>query len=272
MFAITFLGPNNHPVPNLPHPFHVRRYVLLDALRWLKVHNPLYHDIVINETALEQYPENDVPRALQQIMRTSDDLELLRQEQSGVGIEDDELDVYLREEIAQFEIDPIEDGVNVDDTGSCLFGIHFWELVDCIAEISFDTFGMVDLEGNRISDAEFMSHAMDKVIFGVESYNIPTGSQYANEYRRLDEFQQPSIGTNSNPNHILGAFPVLFPYGLGGPEVDRPIPISYQSHAQWALQYEDRRFRYNHRYLFEVYGVMVKRMVGWIKNGTQFFR
>ncbi len=57
-------------------------------------------------------------------------------------------------------------------------------------------------------------------------------------------------GGLSNPNHLLGAFPVLFPYGLGGFKTSRRINIPYEVHAQWALQYGDRKFRKDVHFIF----------------------
>jgi hypothetical protein len=53
-------------------------------------------------------------------------------------------------------------------------------------------------------------------------------------------------------HHLLGSFPCLFPYGKGGFEVNRPIPVSYDAHTHWALCYEDKRFRKDHHFMFQV--------------------
>ncbi|KAH9033810.1 hypothetical protein EDB85DRAFT_1816708, partial [Lactarius pseudohatsudake] len=64
-----------------------------------------------------------------------------------------------------------------------------------------------------------------------------------------------------NPNHLLGSFPCLFPYGLGGFEVDRPRKVSYQAHARRVLRYADKRFRKDLHFIFQVFGVIQKRQV-----------
>jgi hypothetical protein len=53
----------------------------------------------------------------------------------------------------------------------------------------------------------------------------------------------------------------LFPYGLGGFEVSRPRPVSYEAHAKWAMQYADKRFRKDFHFMFQVFGVIQKRQV-----------
>lgn len=69
------------------------------------------------------------------------------------------------------------------------------------------------------------------------------------------------MGTPDDPNHILGTFPYLFPYGLGGFEVDRPTPVSYKAHSRWALRYSNKRFREDHFFMFQVFGVLQKRQI-----------
>ncbi len=68
-------------------------------------------------------------------------------------------------------------------------------------------------------------------------------------------------GRLSNPNHLLGAFPVLFPYGIGGFETTRRSPIPYEVHAYWALQYGDCRFRKDLHFVFQVSRVIQKRNI-----------
>lgn len=62
-------------------------------------------------------------------------------------------------------------------------------------------------------------------------------------------------------NHLLGAFPYLFPYGSGGFETNRPTPVSYIEHAQWAVRYADGRFARNVTFLSLVFNVIQKRQV-----------
>ena len=70
-----------------------------------------------------------------------------------------------------------------------------------------------------------------------------------------------SDGGPSNPNHLLRSFPILFPYGAGGFEVWRKETVPYEVHSCWALQYHDKHFHYNLQFVFQVFGVMQKRMV-----------
>lgn len=73
---------------------------------------------------------------------------------------------------------------------------------------------------------------MENIVQGhVESYFVRRGGECVNEYPRRDatsasEFNL-GLGDINDPNHLLGAFPCLFPYGCGGFEVDRPRKVKF---------------------------------------------
>jgi len=133
------------------------------------------------------------------------------------------------------------------------------------AVIPLDCLGVVDIEGANISHSELLAHALFNSTQEnqlPEDFTIRRGSVFVNEYARVD----PSSGIRydggpSNPNHLLGSFPTLFPYGTGGFEVERPLNVSYESHARWALMYHDRRFRKDPQFPFQIFGVCQKRQV-----------
>jgi hypothetical protein len=39
-------------------------------------------------------------------------------------------------------------------------------------------------------------------------------------------------GGPHQPNHLLESFPIIFFYGVGGLEVDRHVPVSYEAHVK----------------------------------------
>jgi hypothetical protein len=63
-----------------------------------------------------------------------------------------------------------------------------------------------------------------------ERYAYRQGSRYVNKYPRLDSSGNPHEGDTGHPNHLLGCYPTLFPYGKGGFEVLRPIKVAYERH------------------------------------------
>ncbi|KAF8138853.1 hypothetical protein EV363DRAFT_1155163, partial [Boletus edulis] len=104
------------------------------------------------------------------------------------------------------------------------------------------------------------THAVQNLARTDERYVVRQGG-FVNEYPRTDEAGHLQPGTVEDPNYFLGAFPCLFPYGLGGFEVDRPRKLSYAEHAKWAMRYADRRFRLDVQFVFQVFGIMQKRQV-----------
>ena len=124
--------------------------------------------------------------------------------------------------------------------------------------------GVVDVDGLEVTETELMAHALANCaqLLQEEDYMIRRGSAFVNEYARVDPSTgQRNDGGPGDPNHLLGTFPTLFPFGLGGFEIDRRVNVPYESHVRWALRYEDRRFRRDPHFPFQVFGVCQKRQV-----------
>lgn len=123
--------------------------------------------------------------------------------------------------------------------------------------------GVVDITASDVQENELLSHALKNVshVDKTEGWAVKRSSDFVNEYPRFNDSGVCCEGSGENPNHLLGSFPCLFPYGLGGFEVERPSSVSYESHARWALRYEDRRFRLDHHFVFQIFGVLQKREV-----------
>ena len=94
-----------------------------------------------------------------------------------------------------------------------------------------------------------------------ETYAVRRGSTFVEEYARRDTEGHCTIGEPENPNHLLGAFPWLFPYAMGGFEVDWRVSLSYESQAKWAMRYADCWFQLDLQFMFQVFGVIQKRQV-----------
>lgn len=60
-------------------------------------------------------------------------------------------------------------------------------------------------------------------------------------------------------NPMTSLFPGLYPYAEGGIEADREVPVSFNDHVRWSLQYYDRRFRTHHSFPFVAFGIEQKR-------------
>lgn len=93
---------------------------------------------------------------------------------------------------------------------------------------------MVDVNGSRILESELMAHALKNASDDdcIRAFAVKRGSEFVNEYARWDDVTGNFVdGGTSNPNHLYGAFPKLFPYGVGGFEVTQPRKVPYEMHA-----------------------------------------
>jgi Helitron helicase-like domain at N-terminus len=124
--------------------------------------------------------------------------------------------------------------------------------------------GVVDVDGLEVTETELMAHALANCAQTLreEDYMIRRGSAFVNEYARVNASTgQRNDGGPSDPNHLLGTFPTLFPFGRGGFEIERRVNVPYETHVRWALRYEDKRFRRDPHFPFQVFGVCQKRQV-----------
>lgn len=108
-----------------------------------------------------------------------------------------------------------------------------------------------------------MAHALANIARDdkTEGWAVKHSSDFVNEYPRKTADGILTEGTGENPNHLLGSFPCLFPYGMGGYEVQRAIKVTYESHVRWSLRYEDKRFRKDLHFMFQTFGVIQKRQL-----------
>ena len=126
--------------------------------------------------------------------------------------------------------------------------------------IPLHSLGVVDVAANDIHENKILAHALHNVNQSEkrEVWVVRHGSSFVNEYACQTPDGTCSDGAGENPNHLLGSFPCLFPYGFGGFEVDRPNCVSYEVHAQWALCYADKCFQTDLHFMFQVFGVLQK--------------
>ncbi|KAH8976856.1 hypothetical protein EDB86DRAFT_2768594, partial [Lactarius hatsudake] len=253
--GITFVGPKNLPEKTMPGFLRVNRTRVRLALEWLKSNNPIYRDVIISSERLRKLPVDSVPMEIMSLARHSDDTVLLAEETDGYVPDDNDF-----------------------ENGTCISSLHLYVDTSHIfsrqtsslwvnltqnvnpSVIPLHSLGVVDVAANEVTENEILAHALANVARTekVAGWAIKRGSDFVNEYACKDESGSFSDGSSENPNHLLGSFPCLFPYGLGGFEVDRPRKVSYQAHARWALRYTDKRFRKDLHFIFQVFGVLQK--------------
>ncbi|TFK58408.1 hypothetical protein BDN72DRAFT_782129, partial [Pluteus cervinus] len=243
VIGVMFVGPRGHKLPCLPQMFQVRRQRVRDALKWLCANNPLYEHITISNVHLDALPEDGVPNELVCTAKLSEDMDQLDKEHETY-VPDTTPDNQDENEI----LEDGEDGSDVEAEVLCL-----------------RPHGVVNLSGTNVPNEELMASALRNAaapLDGADDYQVCHGSSFVNEYPRInEETGKRSNGGFENPNHLLGAFPVLFPYGAGGFEVERSHLVSYERHAQWALRYADQRFRKDLYFVFQVFNILQKRQV-----------
>jgi len=76
--------------------------------------------------------------------------------------------------------------------------------------------------------------------------------------RPINDFGENTIATGGL-NPLAAAFPILFPYGLGGIEAQHDIRVTLKEHARWSLQYYNHRFATHHSFMFVVFALLQKR-------------
>ena len=91
------------------------------------------------------------------------------------------------------------------------------------AVISLWSLGVIDVRATHVGDNEVLVHALvNTSISELEGgYAIRRSSALVNKYPRTDDTGHRTDGGVEHPNHMLGAFPTLWPYGKGGLETER---------------------------------------------------
>ncbi|KAJ3819150.1 hypothetical protein F5880DRAFT_1490164, partial [Lentinula raphanica] len=84
LITIAFIGKGKLPRNYLRSTFRVRRFVVHDALQWMKSsENHHYETINISSESLSMLPEDDIPFEIECLIRQSEDEAAVRQEEAG---------------------------------------------------------------------------------------------------------------------------------------------------------------------------------------------
>jgi hypothetical protein len=107
--------------------------------------------------------------------------------------------------------------------------------------------GVVDNDAVTTSLADMQSEAFWNLIRSDDTYLIQSGRT------PLRDFNEPDT--------LMKAHPLLFPYGRGGFVEVGEGGMKFIDRARWSLQYGDKRFRRHRSFLFEVFAIEQKRQV-----------
>merc|ERR1712035_246661 len=105
---------------------------------------------------------------------------------------------------------------------------------------------MVDMEGSSVRSSDQMNSAINTL---QGTMYVPHGSMPVTEY--------------NNPGLWLGAYPWLFPYGRGGPEVKREPYVGLRAYTNHLLKLADRKFSLDLSMKFHAFNVIQKRDVSY---------
>ncbi len=131
--------------------------------------------------------------------------------------------------------------------------------------VPLDVSGSVDTDLTKMTANEMMLWGLQNLWrdSGEGGYSVRHGTQPVSDFGRPRESRADegpvNGGVSYQRNFFERAFPCLFPYGRGGIEGEQPVRVDFREHAQWALQYFDRRFRTHETFPFVVFGIQQRR-------------
>jgi hypothetical protein len=122
--------------------------------------------------------------------------------------------------------------------------------------------GAIDTDLTSVSSSELLRNGLSNLSLDTREppYAVRHGMRPVSDFpvREAESDSSPSPTVTSH-RLFERAFPCLFPYGEGGLESPRAVPLSLQEHVRWCLLYHDRRFRTNETFPFVAFGILRKR-------------
>ena len=220
MLSVVFIGPGKFNPDCLGPMFKIRKHKVWAFLLWLKRHNRLYQDMLLDESIMDLYPEDG----------TLPDID------KGV-VEDIRLNAQktFLEETAGISEHPAE---MVQAHSITLTPVVFLEKM-----------GVSDPEGVKLTGRTFTSSALKNL--------LPSRSELPDLV--LHRSSSP-VAEYDNPDLIPGMFPTLFPLGIAGfDDPARVTKLTFAAQANSLLDVPDRGFRYHHSYIFVVLNIIQRR-------------
>lgn len=252
LISITFVGQRKLTKSSIKQTFRVRRQVVLNALICLKRINTRYYgDVIISDDALQALPLDDVPKELvQTILQETDETVLDYENDTYVPIDEEQEEDLTREEGGP---------ENTEDQEGELNACKQPQVDISIASnvIPLQYLGQQDVELDRISANDLLAVGLSNLWEpGLEgAYAVKHGNRPVSTFGYNPN---SSYDTPAN-NYWERAFPTLYPYGMGGPEIPRPVTLSLTDHIRWSLRYFDKRFRIHQHFPFTAFSILQRR-------------
>ncbi|KAI0263900.1 hypothetical protein BC834DRAFT_826866 [Gloeopeniophorella convolvens] len=237
VLSIAYVGPGVLSKDKLYKTFRVRCSVVATALAWLKTHNAKYHgDVEISDVRLKLLPKDNMP---DKIMATLVIAKTMRK--SSIR----RMTTMSRYIVSQRQ-------VSVFETHPSMAQV-----------IPLQFIGVHDTDATALSARDLLASALTNL--SEDGTHVEEGTYFVTHGRRpVCNFSGGHPQGLSDPNDINiweKAYPVLFPYGVGGFEAVRERPISLIDHIRWALEYQDGRFRWHPMFPFHAFSNLQKRQI-----------
>ena len=221
LIKVLWLG-DRAPTDSELKPFlSIRKHNVFSALQYLVQHNPLYRDVTIDHSTINDWPDEFIPSDLQQQIICVSEADHHERAGYTVDLQDDnyENDWQAAEDIPSSENTPLLTGsITTDINGER----HNPDL-----RLLNAVYNLVDAQ-----------HNSPVVTQNVES---PSASQHTPAIRYSIHGPATFLNHWRDPRYFTSAFPALFPTGIGGHLDQRTIHVSLLAFADWALRHHSRR-------------------------------
>jgi hypothetical protein len=213
------------PTANDLKPYlEVRKDVVLQALRWLRLYNKLYCQIIVNQELLDSWADSFIPCDLEDsVIHCENDH--MEREGYAANIEAENCENDLQQALGDEALDLISSGCVYTDVNSAR-QLPTLQLLSAMFNLKKDQF-------ERDSPASSNSEAAPRYI-----EDVPV-------IRYISNGRSVLMNDWQDEEYFTGSFPTLFPLGTGGhllkPQ-DRCIPTSLTAWAKWALGHHSRRY------------------------------
>ncbi|CUA71576.1 Structural maintenance of chromosomes protein 4 [Rhizoctonia solani] len=241
VLSVTMIAKRNTINTEALDIFVVHRELVQDALEWLKSNNPKYYrNIKIDRSRLSNLPVAGVPSEIYHNIR-------FEEETSNIAMESDGC-TTTADEVEELEGEGFHLGDNAEDEDANPDVVPLQYL------------GVMDNDMSKVPTHELLTWGLQNTWKTNEDsefgYAVRWGAP-VNTFGQAPRGQPPL--DPERQNYWECAFPLLYPYGVGGIEADRPVKLSLIEHARWALRHHDRRFRYHGTFMFVVFGIYQRR-------------
>ncbi len=228
MIRVFWLGKSPPTNTDLRPFLNVRKDKVLAALLYLVQNNHLYHDLMINHDMIEGWPEEFIPPEIADNITCVENPDHHEREGYIVSLESGNYENDFQ--AAQDEV------IETDDQNPLLTSSVYTDVnqerVDPNFRLIDALLGVITNRPSRVDETRSTVESLNEPV--LIQRDLPTISYAIRGQATL-------MNSWEDPNYFTGAFPTLFPNGLGGHQDQRPISVSLPAFAKWALNHHSRR-------------------------------